>query len=235
MDNYSEDREYLMLPSDEPEAQQTMLKILKARRRYEERKASRPIDIYIACPYSHPEPEIQKERFEDVTEYAAQLTGLFTDRPLVVYSPITHSHAMQAIGGLEGGWNHWHHIDETFLKLCKEMHVLQLEGWEKSTGVKAEIKIAEENGIPVRYIDPDASYASHLVIAESSGKSFRKLQTGTAIRHQMERLGLSFHATAARLRVDPSLIQAILLGDFGQFSEEQLVCYLKQLSIEEVE
>ena len=40
-------------------------------------------------------------------------------------------------------------------KCCKCVLVLKLDGWEESTGVKAEIKIAESLGIPVEYVDYD--------------------------------------------------------------------------------
>jgi len=36
---------------------------------------------------------------------------------------------------------------------AKEVWVLKFEGWDKSTGVAAEIKFALENNILVKYID----------------------------------------------------------------------------------
>lgn len=36
---------------------------------------------------------------------------------------------------------------------CDELHVLCLEGWQKSNGIKGEIKRAVLRGMKVRYID----------------------------------------------------------------------------------
>jgi len=47
--------------------------------------------IYLATPYSHDDPEVMEERFALVTATAAQLMLA----GYVVYSPITHGHAVQ--------------------------------------------------------------------------------------------------------------------------------------------
>jgi hypothetical protein len=40
------------------------------------------------------------------------------------------------------------------LQRCDELAVLKLPGWRESTGVTAEIAIAREFGLPVRFIEP---------------------------------------------------------------------------------
>jgi hypothetical protein len=49
----------------------------------------------------------------------------------------------------------WTTFSETMLKGCDELHVLMLDGWDKSSGVKIEIAEAERMGIPVIYVKPD--------------------------------------------------------------------------------
>lgn len=104
--------------------------------------------IYLGCPYSHPDPAVKQARFETVTRVASRLVAAGYH----VYSPITHSHPMAEMGELPGGWDFWEKYDRIFLEMSKSMFVLKLEGWEESTGLQAEIKIARELGIPVEYI-----------------------------------------------------------------------------------
>lgn len=104
--------------------------------------------IYLACPYSHPEPKIKEKRFLDVNRVAATLMkdGYY------VFSPISHTHPIAAFG-LPEHWEFWKGYDEAMIKNCKAVLVVKMDGWETSTGVQAEIKIAKELGIPVGYLD----------------------------------------------------------------------------------
>ena len=62
---------------------------------------------------------------------------------------------MATLGKLPSDWESWKRIDTAFISCCKELWVIMLDGWDESTGVAAEVKIAKELGIPVRYITPD--------------------------------------------------------------------------------
>jgi len=50
-------------------------------------------------------------------------------------------------------WATWKTFCENAILTAKEVWVLKFEGWDKSTGVAAEIKFALENNILVKYID----------------------------------------------------------------------------------
>lgn len=106
--------------------------------------------IYLASPYTHPDPAIQEERFRAVCAYAATMMR----QGLRVFSPIAHTHHI-ALCGLPGGWEFWEAYDRDMIARCDEVAVLCLPGWEESTGVRAEIAIAAELGLPVRYLDPE--------------------------------------------------------------------------------
>ena len=95
----------------------------------------------------HADPSVVVQRFEAVSKAAAALVmaGRF------VFCPIAHSHPMAVYGGLAGNWDFWKNIDEQWLGLCSEFHVLKLVGWEHSTGVAAETEIAKEMGLPIFY------------------------------------------------------------------------------------
>ena len=107
------------------------------------------LDIYLAVPYSNPDPEIREKRYNAVT----RLTGLMSKEGYIVFSPITHSHPVAKMTKLSGGWGFWSKIDYAFIRACKICVVYMLPGWRQSVGVQAEIKYCEEHGIPVMYID----------------------------------------------------------------------------------
>ena len=105
--------------------------------------------IYLGCPYSHPYQYVQNERFEKVTQKAAELVKAGEH----VYSPITHSHPIAQAGALPANWEYWEKYDRIFLSMSKKMIVLRLDGWEHSIGLRKEIEIAKEMGLPIEYCD----------------------------------------------------------------------------------
>jgi len=111
--------------------------------------------IYVACPYSHPDPTVREARFRAACRAVVEMlrTGY------VVFAPIVHCHPLVEYG-LPTEWSFWERVDRTYLERCNELVVLMLEGWEESVGVKAEIAIARELGMPVRF-NPAAQRCSN--------------------------------------------------------------------------
>jgi len=107
--------------------------------------------LYLASPYSHPNKWMRHKRYYDATVFAARLAS----RKIVVIPPITMSHPMQMFYDMPGSWEYWKSIDTELLSKCDHMIVYMLDGWQKSVGVQAEIKIAEQMKIPIGYIPPD--------------------------------------------------------------------------------
>lgn len=105
--------------------------------------------IYLASPYSHPDSKVRHERFEAVCKQAAMMMK----DGLLVFSPIAHTHPIASFG-LPGGWEYWQKYDRTMLERSDELAVLKLDGWKDSIGVKAEIEIACEIGLAIRFIMP---------------------------------------------------------------------------------
>lgn len=104
--------------------------------------------IYLASPYSHNDPDVREWRFQQVCRAAAVLmyNGQF------VFSPISHTHPIAVHGNLPLGFDYWEEYDRLMLKMCSELVVLMLDGWESSKGVQAEIRIMSELAKPVRYM-----------------------------------------------------------------------------------
>ena len=107
--------------------------------------------IYLASPYSHPDPKVREARWREACRTAAFLMkgGQF------VFSPIAHTHPIAEFG-LPGGWEFWERFDREMLSACDELQVLMLDGWRESKGVSAEIRIAQELGLAVSYREPPA-------------------------------------------------------------------------------
>jgi len=103
--------------------------------------------LYLAVPYSHPEAGVRHDRFVKVNLAAAALMR----QGFLVFSPISHGHPICSAGALPGSWQYWENVSRAILQLCKLLIVLQLDGWEDSTGVVNEIRIAKELGIPIEY------------------------------------------------------------------------------------
>lgn len=111
---------------------------------------TRPI-IYLATPYSHPDPAVREARYEAVTRYAARLIA----EGNVVFSPITMSHPIEVLSGAAPAPSDvWCDFDEPFMEVSAEAVVLMLPGWEQSRGVAREIAHFTTAGKPVRYVTP---------------------------------------------------------------------------------
>src|SRR5687767_10165362 len=122
--------------------------------------------IYLASPYSHPDPSIREQRFHAACRTMAALIRAGHR----VFSPVAHTRALTAYG-LPTDWRFWEPHDRAYLERCEEVVILTLEGWDASRGVQAEIQIARELGIPVRYLaSEDAAVAPTLArVAEEAG------------------------------------------------------------------
>jgi hypothetical protein len=115
--------------------------------------------IYLACPYTDPDPAVRRERFDAATAAAADLIRAGR----IVYSPITMTHPIDMVLAGEAntlGSDYWVAFDEAFMEMCSEMVVLQLDGWDRSSGIRREIAFFTNRKKPIRYVDPPKSITS---------------------------------------------------------------------------
>jgi nucleoside 2-deoxyribosyltransferase len=106
--------------------------------------------IYLASPYSAPDPAVREQRFRDT----CRATAALLQAGHAVFSPIAHSHALAEHHGLPTDWTFWERTNREHLLRCDEVVVLLLDGWRSSAGVQAEIRIARELGKPIRLVEP---------------------------------------------------------------------------------
>ena len=106
--------------------------------------------IYIACPYSDPDPGVQRDRYYYACSYAASLT-IAGD---TVFCQIAHAVALVETGLIsDTGFEFWRSHKRRWLDACSEVHALLLPGWESSRGMAWEIGYATTRRMPVRYIE----------------------------------------------------------------------------------
>jgi hypothetical protein len=106
--------------------------------------------IFISSPYSHERKEVMHWRYVLASKYAAHLIA----NGQVAFSPITYGHTILQFKDLPKTWEFWEGFCAKFLENASEMHVLKIAGYKESRGVKAEIAMAGEMGIPIRYVEP---------------------------------------------------------------------------------
>lgn len=111
------------------------------------KQQTKPI-YYLASPYTHADASIRKHRAELATEAAVKLLHL----GIFVFAPIPYNEPWEKYN-LPGDWAFWADFDKSFVERCDGgLIVLMLDGWDKSTGVTAEIEFAKSLGRPVYYV-----------------------------------------------------------------------------------
>lgn len=105
--------------------------------------------IYIGSPYSHPDENIRKKRFNLVSKLAAELVS----KGLVAISPITYGHVLLDYKDMPTDFKFWNNFCIHLLSKCDELYVYKINGSEESIGLKEEIKFAKENNIKISYIE----------------------------------------------------------------------------------
>ena len=107
--------------------------------------------IYLASPYSHPDPAMREKRFKAACMATAEL---MLDGH-VAYSPIAHSHPVALHGGIDPTHNFdWLGQDLPILAKFDDVHVLCIPGAAESKGVKVEIQEAKRLGKRIEFMFP---------------------------------------------------------------------------------
>ena len=98
--------------------------------------------IYLASPYSSGIAELMEHRYDLAMRACA---GLFHQR-IIVYSPIVHWHAVAKAHNLPLDYKPWAEQDEEMIRISDEVWVLDIGGWEDSSGVANDVQLAIKHG-----------------------------------------------------------------------------------------
>jgi hypothetical protein len=104
--------------------------------------------IFVSVPYSHKDKSVIEFRVKMLSLYCAKLlrNGIWN------LTPVTHGTTIFKYTTLPSDFQFWKDISYQMIKVCTEVHVLMLEGWQESEGVQGEIKFAKKYNIPIIYI-----------------------------------------------------------------------------------
>lgn len=103
--------------------------------------------VYLASPYSDPDPTVRQRRFEEVCKAANFLMKC----AYTVFCPVAHSHPIELAGSKIEDHDFWMEQDIAILKHASRLVVLRLDGWKESLGVQREIAIAKTLLMPINY------------------------------------------------------------------------------------
>ncbi len=101
--------------------------------------------IFLACPYGHSDDAVVAERFEISNQVAARIIASGS----TVFSQVSMSHPINArlshlskaeIGAI------WAPVDAVFMEAMEELIVVDIAGWEISSGVAREIEFFKDKG-----------------------------------------------------------------------------------------
>lgn len=104
--------------------------------------------IFVAGPFNGGDDVIKELRVKTIKKYCV---SLFSEGNTPI-SALLMGLTFADVGGLPTDTSTWSQFCENMLKGCDELHVLMIEGWEKSGGVAAEIEVAKKLGIKIEYI-----------------------------------------------------------------------------------
>ena len=106
---------------------------------------------YLLCPYSDEQKFIMECRFECANKAAAYLK----QKGYNCFSPISHSHSIAKYMNNANDSDYWVELDLVFMSICNSVHVLKIDGWDKSKEIKRELEEAIKLNLPVYYIEYD--------------------------------------------------------------------------------
>jgi hypothetical protein len=108
--------------------------------------------IYVASPFSHEDPLIQKTRFLLAESFVIYM---IKQENLIVFSPIVYGYRMTQENNLPGDADFWSTFNLNLLRRCNTLFNLQLKGWQESKGVQLELNVAKILRIPVVHFNAD--------------------------------------------------------------------------------
>jgi hypothetical protein len=113
--------------------------------------------IYLASPYTHPDPKIVEERYIKTLK----VMSILLNNGQFVFSPIVHCHTIATNYGLKTDYLFWKEYNEHFMNLSTELIVLKLHDWQNSKGVAHEIDYMTNQGKSIIYITGDELRYEH--------------------------------------------------------------------------
>lgn len=122
--------------------------------------------VYLASPYTDKNPIVREIRYLRVMDVLVTLGR----NGIMAYSPIVHWHTAAKVFSLAPNEEWFYEHGLVMLRAAKSISVLMLEGWARSTGVKAEIAEAQRLMKSLNYITGDGNAETAVTINTNQPK-----------------------------------------------------------------
>ena len=107
--------------------------------------------MYLASPYSHPDPFVREYRYLR----AMQAMSRLLKEGIHVYAPIVHCHELAKVVDMPRTADFWRDYNFTMLRCAESLGVLMMDGWKESKGMAEEIEEATSCNILINYLEED--------------------------------------------------------------------------------
>ena len=106
--------------------------------------------LYLASPYSDPDPLVRLARYHEANSAAAKLMAA----GYCVISPLSMGVTIAAArpNTLDTSWGAWEDICLRMLECCHTVCILPLPDWKESVGVRAELEHARVLGMRISFV-----------------------------------------------------------------------------------
>jgi len=190
--------------------------------------------IYIGSPYSHPDKAVMEENFKRVSQLAADLCA----EGKVVFSPITYGHTLLNFREMPHTWEFWQNFCINFLDHADRLLVYKMPGWENSKGLAAEIEYANENNIPIEYVDytePNIDFDPYEIVlscetAEELSAAILRLANNGQIEGKIRRFDAVKMASFVQGAINRNLPMNVLTRKFGIRRQAIYIQYYQDLN-----
>lgn len=112
--------------------------------------------IYLGSPYSDPDPEVRKQRYE----VTLRMTSDLVVRGFKIFAPIAYSHNLITPPHWYNDFAYWREFDFHMMDLAEQFWVLMLPGWRESKGLTAETLYWRKSrpGEYIRYMNEEGLF-----------------------------------------------------------------------------
>ena len=125
--------------------------------------------IVVSGPYSSTDKEVKKARTKVIADVCVKIMtqGIFwySEKKLIGASPLLSGLAIleKSEMVLPDSYEFWNDFCRSFIRGAEALFVVDIEGWETSSGVRGEIKVARECSVPVYLIDTNCSLVREIL------------------------------------------------------------------------
>lgn len=105
--------------------------------------------IYVASPYTTTDIVLLHSRYHQAFKYCCQLI----DQGEICFSPIVYGHQFFVAGQAEVDFRFWRPFNDYMLKTASCIHVLMIDGWDKSAGISHELEMNQSLNLPVLFVE----------------------------------------------------------------------------------